>query len=114
MDIQDTLRRIGRQLREGTESQGREMSADLRDRGEDVRDELARLWRQVEELVDRRVVPTARSGWREARPYLREGGELAMDAAERLRGATRGHPLLAIGIAVATTWAVTSLLRTRR
>ena len=47
---------------------------------------------------------------RSAEGYAREGRDLALDTAERLRDAARARPLLAIGIAVAATLAITSLI----
>lgn len=110
----DSLRRIARQLREETAEHGRRAAEDLRERGEDARTELARLWSQIEDIVEHRLGPAARDVSRDAGRYAREGRAMAVDMTERLRGATAAHPLLAIGIAVATTWAVSRLLRGRR
>ena len=120
----DSLRRIANQLRETTEEYGRgaaEGVRDLRERSGDTRAELARLWSQIEDIVENRVTPAARTASHEARHYAGEaqryarlGGAYASDATDRLREATRAHPLLAIGIAVGTTWAVINLLGRRR
>jgi hypothetical protein len=109
-EVPESLRRIARQLRSDTEEYGRHAAA----RGGDTRAELKRLWSQLEDLVEHRVGPAARDASREGGRYLRGGRDVALDAGERLRDATRAHPLLTIGIAVATTWAVVSLLSRRR
>lgn len=108
------LRRIARQLRKTTEDYGRDAAQEWRERSDDTRTELARLWSQIEDIVERRIRPAAREASRDMRHYVEDGREVAMDAAGRLRDATRAHPLLAIGVAVATTWVVASLLRGRR
>jgi ElaB/YqjD/DUF883 family membrane-anchored ribosome-binding protein len=112
--VPDSLRRIARQLRTETEEYGRHVSDDLRERGPDTRKELKRLWSQLEDLVEHRARPAMRDVSREGGRYLRGGRDAALDATDRLRYATREHPLLAIGIAVAATWAVASLLSRRR
>ncbi|WP_372618461.1 hypothetical protein [Falsiroseomonas sp.] len=112
--VPESLRRIARQLRTETEEYGRHAAHDMRGRGVDTRAELKRLWSQLEDLVEHRARPAVRDASREGGRYLRGGRDAALDATDRLRHATREHPLLAIGIAVATTWAVVSLLRWRR
>lgn len=110
----DNLRRIARQLRDATEEHGRAAASDIRERGGDTKAELARLWSQLEDLVEDRVRPAARDASRGAARYAREGRDVAIDARDRLRSATAAHPLLALGIAAATAWAVASLLSRRR
>jgi ElaB/YqjD/DUF883 family membrane-anchored ribosome-binding protein len=128
-EVPTGLRRIARELRAAAGGHGRH---DLRAHGEDARVELARLWSQIEDIVEHRLAPAARDVSRDARGYARdargyardargyareyaeEGREIAMDAAHRLREATRAHPLLAIGIAAAAAWTMASLMRTRR
>jgi hypothetical protein len=90
--------------RDVAEDIGRRVTDELRTgRGADARAELARLWRQIEDLVENRAA-------RSAEHYLGEGREYAVEAAERLREATRARPLLAIGIAVAASFAIASLI----
>lgn len=103
-EVSAGLRRIARELRDSTASH----------RGDDARAELARLWAQMEDIVDRRLRPAARDASRDARDYLEDGREVALDAAWRMREAARAHPLMAVGIAVAATWMVASLMRGRR
>jgi ElaB/YqjD/DUF883 family membrane-anchored ribosome-binding protein len=93
---------------------GGERLSDLRHRGDDARDELRRLWSQIEELVENEVAPRASGYGRTARRYAVEGRERALEAADYLRDATRSRPLLAIGVAVAATWLVASLMRRSR
>ncbi|SDB37778.1 hypothetical protein [Belnapia rosea] len=108
-------------VREGAERYGRRASGNLRDagdtlrdRGGDARGELSRLWGQLEDLVERRLSPAAHDAARYAGSYARDGRETALDVAQQLRDVTRSRPLLAIGIAVAATWAISSMLRSRR
>ena len=134
-DARDTAEGYGRDLRSGArdlrddaEQYGRRAAGRLRDtgerlrdRGDDARGELGRLWGQLEELVERRVAPaasdvadTARHYAHSAGAYAREGREVAYDVADQLRGATRSRPLVAIGVAVAATWLIASMLRRKR
>lgn len=113
-EVPAALRRIARDLRDATVGFGRSAGGELRERHDDARAELARLLQQIEDIVEHRLQPVAREASRDAREVLDDGREVALDAAARLRDATRTHPFLAIGIAVAATWVVTSLLRGRR
>ncbi len=90
-------------------------------RRDDARSELARLWHQIEDLMEHRLRPAAndagryaRAGARSAAHYAGEGRDIAMDAADRLRVVTRTHPLTTLGLAVAATWVIASLLNHRR
>lgn len=109
-----SLRRIARQLRDATEEHGRAAATEIRERGGDTREELARLRSAVEDLLEDRIRPAARDASRHAAHYAREGRAVAIDARDRLRSATSTYPLMALGIAVATTWVVASLLTRRR
>jgi ElaB/YqjD/DUF883 family membrane-anchored ribosome-binding protein len=110
-DVQAGLGRIARELRDMTA---------WRDRGsgaEDARAELARLWSRIEDIVEHRLEPAmedARGMAHDARAQLREGRDAALETAERLREATRAHPLLALGIAATAAFAIASLVRARR
>ena len=86
----------------------------LRDKGEDARGELSRLWADLEDLVEKRLGPAASEAGRSASRYAYQGRDMAMDYAEQLRDVTRSRPLVAIGVAVAVTWLVTSMLRSGR
>jgi len=92
----------------------RRTASDLRDQGDDVRGELGRLWSQLEDLVESRVKPAASQGASAARYYGRQGRDAASDATDRLVDATRAQPLLALGIAIAATWFISGMLRSRR
>jgi hypothetical protein len=76
--------------------------------------ELSDLWSRMEELVRHEVRPRAREAGRAARPHLEEGRDIASDAALQLRDAARARPLLAIGVAVVATYAITSMLQGSR
>jgi ElaB/YqjD/DUF883 family membrane-anchored ribosome-binding protein len=82
--------------------------------GHRAKGELSKIWSQIEDLFDRNVTPTARGAARHAarsaEPYLRDGRDYAAATASQLRNVTRSHPLLAIGVAIAGTLVVTSLL----
>jgi hypothetical protein len=72
--------------------------------------ELSRIWTQVEDLFERNVGEPARDTARRAEPYWRDTRHHARARARQLRGATQNHPVLAIGVAVAGTLLITSLL----
>lgn len=86
----------------------------LRHRGEDASGELKRLWHQLEDLVENRIRPAAQDAAHRGRDYAHEGRDLAVDMTAQLREAARSRPLVAIGIAVAATWLITTMLRSRR
>ncbi|RAI59858.1 hypothetical protein [Roseicella frigidaeris] len=128
MGYLSSLRDRGEDLRDDAETYGRRAAGRLRDtgerlrdRGDDARGDLARLWHQLEDLVERRVRPAASDAIdhagdyaRQARGYARQGRDVAYDVADHLRDATRSRPLVAIGVAVAATWLISSMLRSRR
>ncbi len=93
---------------------GRDAGRQLRERGSDARSELRRLWSQMEDLVERNLGTSpseaARTAGDYARDYARDGREIAYDVADQLRSAARARPFVAIGIAVAATLVITSLL----
>ena len=105
-----SLGRRAEDAREAAEDYGRDAARKLRDRGEDARGELRRLWSQLEDLIERQVAPTASGAARAASSYARDGRDMAYDLADQLRSVTRARPLVAIGIAVAATWLVASLI----
>jgi ElaB/YqjD/DUF883 family membrane-anchored ribosome-binding protein len=113
--VQAGLARIARELRDATAWHGRGSGT------ADARAELARLWARIEDIVEHRLDPAARDVSRDAhaalqatRAQIEHGRDAALDAAGRLRDATRAHPLMALGIAAAAAWAVASLMRARR
>ncbi len=110
---EDYGRYARRRLRRGV-NEARYAGRRLRERGEDTHGELRRLWSQLEDLVERRIAPAASDAAHAAGDYAREGRDMALDMADQLRSATRARPLVAIGIAVAATWIVASLLNSRR
>ena len=87
---------------------GRDTAGRLRDRGEDARGELRRLWSQLEDLVERTLGATpseaARSAGRYAGDYARDGRDMAYDLADQLRSVTRARPLLAMWIQPPRPW----------
>jgi hypothetical protein len=109
-----SLRSRADDVRDTAEEYGRRARGTLRDRGEDARSELSRLWGELEDLVERRIGPAASEAARSAGGYAREGRDMALDVAGHLRHATRARPLVAIGIAVAATWVISSMLRGKR
>lgn len=100
--------------RDQAEDYGRRAAETLRDRGGDARGELRRLWSQLEDLVENRVTPAASDAARIAGSYASDGREMALDLADQVRSAARARPLVAIGIAVAATWLIASMLGSRR
>ncbi|MCO6415401.1 hypothetical protein JYK14_04315 [Siccirubricoccus sp. KC 17139] len=108
------LRERAHDVRDSAESYGRRARRELHDRSDDTRGELARLWGQLEDLVERRVAPAASEAAGNARVYAREGRDAALYLADHIRDATRARPLVAIGVAVAATWLIGSLLRGKR
>ncbi|WP_043340530.1 hypothetical protein [Belnapia moabensis] len=109
-DVRDDAERYGRRA----SSSLRDTGERLRDRGDDARGELSRLWGQLEDLVERRLGPAANDVASRASYYARDGRDAAYDVADQLREVTRSRPLLAIGVAVAATWAISAMLRSRR
>ena len=100
--------------RDSADKYRRTASSTLRDRGSDARSELSRLWGELEDLVERRLSPAAQDAARQAGSYAREGRDVALDMASQLRDVARHRPLMAIGVAVAATWLVTTMLRSKR
>jgi hypothetical protein len=109
-----SLRSRAEDVRDTAEDYGRRARRTAYGRGEDARSELSRLWGELEDLVERRLGPAASEAARSAGGYAREGRDMALDVADQLRHATRSRPLVAIGIAVAATWVISSMLRGRR
>ena len=105
-------------IRDAADDYGRDYGRDagrrLRETSGDARSELRRLWSQMEDLVERNLgaSPTeaVRTAGSYARDYAQDGRELAYDVADQIRSAARARPLVAIGIAVAATLVITSLL----
>ena len=113
-----SLRSGAREARDTAEDYGhraagrlRDAGERLRDKGDDARGELSRLWADLEDLVEKRLGPAASEAGRSASRYAYQGRDMAMDYAEQLRDVTRSRPLVAIGVAVAATWLITSMLR---
>ena len=99
-DVRDSAGKYGRDARDSAEKYGRRASSSLRDAGETIRDrgddargELAKRY---------------------AGSYARDGRDAALDMASQLRDATRSRPLMAIGIAVAATWVISTMLRSSK
>ena len=105
-------------IRDTADDYGRDAGRRLREGGDDARGELRRLWSQMEDVVERNLGSSPREAARTvsgyARDYADEGRELAYDLAHQIRDATRSRPLVAIGIAVAATFVITSLLSSSR
>ena len=108
------LTRRAYDARDAAEEYGRDAGHRMREGGSDARGELRRLWSQMEDLIERNVGSSprevARSAGDYARDYYRDGRDIANDLADQVRTATRERPLVAIGIAVAATLIITSLL----
>lgn len=96
-----------------------------RGRAEDARSELRSLWGQMEDLIERNTGYTPREAARAAggyartardyaEDYARDGREYAYEVADQIRSVTRERPLVAIGVAVAATLIITSLLSSGR
>ncbi|MDB5371692.1 MAG: hypothetical protein JWP04_334 [Belnapia sp.] len=113
-DVRDDAEHYGRRASKSLRETGREASRAVHDRGDDARGELARLWGELEDLVERRISPAAQDAARYAGSYAREGRDVAYDMASQLRDVARSRPLMAIGIAVAATWVISSMLRSKR
>ena len=108
------LTRRAYEARDTAEDYGRDAGRRVREGGSDARGELRRLWSQMEDLVERNLGTSpseaARTAGSYARDYAQDGRELAYDVADQIRSAARARPLVAIGIAVAATLVITSLL----
>ena len=127
-DARDAAERYRRDARDSAERYGRRASSSLRDvgeslrgagdtlrdRGDDARSELSKLWNDLEDLVGRRVTPAAQDAAHYASRYARDGRDAALDMASQLRDVTRSRPLVAIGVAIAATWVISTMLRSKR
>lgn len=104
--------------RDTAEDYGRDAGRRAREGGDDARGELRRLWSQMEDVVERNLGTSPREAARTAgsyaRDYARDGREIAYDMAGQIRTATRAQPLVAIGVAIAATLVITSLLSSKR
>jgi ElaB/YqjD/DUF883 family membrane-anchored ribosome-binding protein len=93
---------------------GRDAGRRLREGGDDARSELRRLWGQLEDVVERNLGSSPKEAVRTvgsyARDYAEDGREMAYDVADQIRSAARARPFVAMGIAVAATLIITSLL----
>ena len=108
------LTRRAYEARDTAEEYGRDAGRRAREGGSEARGELRRLWSQLEDLVERNLGASPSEAARTASHYARDGREAAYDLADQLRSATRARPLVAIGIAVAATLVITSLLSTSK
>ena len=120
-DTRGTVEKYGRDARDTAETYGRrasnrlrETGETIRDRGDDARGELGKLWSDLEDLVERRISPAAHDAARYAGSYARDGRDAALDMASQLRDVTRSRPLVAIGVAIAATWVISSMLRSNK
>ncbi len=108
------LTRRAYEARDTAEDYGRDAGRRVREGGSDARGELRRLWSQMEDLVERNLGTSpseaARTAGSYARDYAQDGRDIAYDVADQIRSAARARPLVAIGIAVAATFVITSLL----
>ena len=108
------LARRAYEARDTAEDYGRDAGRRVRESSGDARGELRRLWSQMEDLVERNLGSSPREAARTvgsyARDYAEDGRELAYDVADQIRSAARARPFVAIGIAVAATFVITSLL----
>jgi ElaB/YqjD/DUF883 family membrane-anchored ribosome-binding protein len=132
-------RRVG-DWRDEAEDRAEPYARRARRGGKDAMGELRGLWDRIEDLVERQVAPAAsdyarsardtaadyagsagdkayryaqgagRYARRAARDYGPQAREAAENAAGYLRDVTRQRPLLAIGVAIAGTWLVATLL----
>lgn len=110
---EDYGRDAGRRIRGTAEDYGGEAKRRVRDGSDDARGELRRLWSQVEDVVERNYDSSrdlVRTAGGYARDYANDGRDIAYDVADQIRSAARSRPLVAIGIAVAATFVLTSLL----
>ena len=71
---------------------------------------LGELWSEIEALVSRRGPELTDR----ARGYAHDAGDVASDLSDQLAAVARQRPLVAIGVAVAATWLVSSLLHSSR
>jgi ElaB/YqjD/DUF883 family membrane-anchored ribosome-binding protein len=108
------LARRAYEARDTAEDYGRDAGRRVRESSGDARGELRRLWSQMEDLVERNLGSSPREAARTvgsyARDYAEDGRDLAYDVADQIRSAARARPFVAIGIAVAATFVITSLL----
>jgi ElaB/YqjD/DUF883 family membrane-anchored ribosome-binding protein len=104
------LRSHAEDLYDTAQDRGRRMAGKASDQADDVVGRLRDMWSDIEDMVTSRGSSAAR----QARGYARDTRDYAEDMAEQVMEATRQRPLMALGIAVAATWVVFSLLHSSR
>jgi ElaB/YqjD/DUF883 family membrane-anchored ribosome-binding protein len=104
------LRSRAEDLYDTAQDRGRRAAGAAGSQADDVLSRLRDLWSDIESLVSSRAPGVAR----QARGYAGDARDYAEDVADQVIAATRQRPLLAIGIAVAATWIVASLLHSSR
>jgi ElaB/YqjD/DUF883 family membrane-anchored ribosome-binding protein len=104
------LRDRAEHFTDAVEETGRHAASRASDYADTASSRLGDLWSEIEALVSRQQ---PKVGAR-ARGYAHDAGDYAADLSDQLRSMTRNRPLVAIGVAVAATWLVTSLIRSSR
>ena len=108
-----TLRQLRSRAEEYTDAAqdtGRHAAGRAASYADQASSRLGELWSEIEALVSRRGPEVADR----ARGYASDAGDAAADLSDQLAAMTRQRPLVAIGVAVAATWLVSSLLHSSR
>lgn len=104
------LRQRAGDYADAAQDNGREVAGRAGRYADQASSRLGELWSEIEALVQQRGPEVADR----ARGYASDAGDVASDLSDQLAAMTRQRPLVAIGIAVAATWLVSSLLRSSR
>lgn len=78
----------------------------VRDLGESVEDEIARLRGQIERLMQERVTPALAGAAEAAENYARQAKDVVTEQSERLSVVVKDRPLLAVGVVAAVGYVI--------
>jgi ElaB/YqjD/DUF883 family membrane-anchored ribosome-binding protein len=104
------LRHRAEQYADAAQDTGRHAVSRAEGYADQASGRLGELWSEIEALVGHRGPSVAQR----ARHYAHDAGEAASDLSDQLVSLTRHRPLVVIGVAVAATWLVSSLLQSPR
>ncbi len=104
------LRNRAEEYADAAQDGGKEVAGRASRYADQASSRLGDLWSEIEALVHRRGPELTDR----ARGYAHDAGDVASDLSDQLVAMTRQRPLVAIGVAVAATWLVSSLLHSSR
>jgi len=105
-EFSNDARRVKDQAAMGTERVGE----DMRQTGEDAREELAKLRSQVERLMQERVTPALADAAGQVQDYAARAREKIEDQADAFSDTVRERPLTTVAIAAAAGYLIGRLM----